>query len=438
MTNQKYYTATTKRVWLPKLHRFAHFKDRHAMKIGHPTRRFRLTGSYPAVSLPIDWTKNNTLSFPVYGNDQYGDCMYAAACHGDNTFTGNIGSESSFDLNTIVQDYLQLSGGDNGLNEGQIVGAWKQGLANNTAASIIDALELDPNDAPSMQAAIYFFGGILFMLDVPDAWYNSFTTGAIWDAPATGDASNGHGVWWNGVDNNGNYKLQTWGTYGWITPAGVADCDPTCFVVFSSRWFNPQGIAPNGLSYSQLAALWTQFGGNPLPASPQPASGEVVNITISIPTSLKPGNYTAVLADGPASGEPAGSEPGAHKVTGSSFADPADVATYERCKANGGSEEYCLSIGDNGIGAWGDNTKQGSGASCALSPEQMTATWGSVAAAYLQPVLITNPSNGRTVTALIKDRLPHRSPRIDMNPDTCAALALRPPVLAPVTWQVAS
>ena len=141
---------------------------------------------------------------------------------------------------------------------------------------------------------------------------------------------------------------------------------------------------------------------------------------------------------GPASLEPAGLEPAVHKVTGSSFADPADVATYERCKANGGSEEFCLSIGDNGIGFWGDNTKQGSGASCALSPELMAATWGSVAAAHLQPVLITNPHNGLTVTALIKDTLPHHSPRIDMNPDTCAALALRPPVLAPVTWQAVS
>ncbi|MBV9672099.1 MAG: N-acetylmuramoyl-L-alanine amidase [Verrucomicrobia bacterium] len=140
----------------------------------------------------------------------------------------------------------------------------------------------------------------------------------------------------------------------------------------------------------------------------------------------------------PASLAPSVSESVVHNVTGSSFADLADVATYERCKANGGSEEYCLGIGDNGIGYWGDDTKHGSGASCALSPEWMVATWGNVAAAHLQPVLISNPHNGQTVTALIKDTLPHYSPRIDMNPDTCAALALTPPVLAPVTWQAIS
>jgi hypothetical protein len=261
-TNQ--YVATTKRVWVPKLGFFAHFQDRQAMKVGRSTRDFKLAGSYPAVTLPIDWTKNNTLAFPIDGNNQYGDCLYAAACHGDNTFTGNSGAESTFDPSTIVTDYLQLSGGDNGLNEGQIVGAWQNGLANTPSANILGSLNLDPTNAAAMQAAIYFFGGVLFMLDIPETWYQTFETGSIWDAPATADQNNGHGVWWNGVNTSGYYKLQTWGTYGWITPAGVGVCDPSCFVVFSKRWFNAQGVAPNGMTFDQLAALWEQFGGQPV------------------------------------------------------------------------------------------------------------------------------------------------------------------------------
>jgi hypothetical protein len=238
------------------------------MKQGHPAQEFLPAGSYPPVNLPIDWTKNNTLAFPIDGNDTYSDCLYAAACHGDNTFTGNNGPESNFPLATIVQDYLQLSGGDNGLNEGQIVGAWQQGVASTASARILAALNLDPTNAAAVQAAIYFFGGIFFMLAVPDTWLNSFQTGAVWDAPAVPDPSKGHAVWWNGVAVSGNYKLQTWGTYGWITPAGVAVCDPSCFVVFSPRWFNAQGIAPNGMTYNQLLALWAQFGGGQIPSPP--------------------------------------------------------------------------------------------------------------------------------------------------------------------------
>jgi hypothetical protein len=257
---------------LPRLGFSVKFQDRQPMKQGHPAQAFQLPAAFPPIQLPVDWTKNNTLAFPLDGNDQYGDCMYAAACHADQTFTGNSGTESSFNVNTIIQDYLQLSPADSGLNEGQIIGAWSQGLANTPAANISTHLNIDPTNAAAAQAAIYLFGGIQFMLAVPDTWYNSFATGAVWDAPATPDPTKGHAVWWNGVAANGNYKFQTWGTYGWITPAGVAVCDPSAFVVFSQRWFNAQNVAPNGLTYNQLWALWQQF------AAAQPPT----NVTVTV------------------------------------------------------------------------------------------------------------------------------------------------------------
>jgi hypothetical protein len=59
--------------------------------------------------------------------------------------------------------------------------------------------------------------------------------------------------------------------YRKLTPAGLKVCDPSGFVVFSLRWFNAAGYAPNGLHYDQLAAMWTAAGGKALPASPFPA-----------------------------------------------------------------------------------------------------------------------------------------------------------------------
>lgn len=40
-------------------------------------------------------------------------------------------------------------------------------------------------------------------------------------------------------------------------------------------------------------------------------------------------------------------------VKASSFADPADVAAFRQCKANGGGDVACFAKGDNGRGAWG-------------------------------------------------------------------------------------
>jgi hypothetical protein len=260
-------TATCKRVHLPKLGHFAHFHDRHMMKRGHPKRTFSIPAGWPTPSLPIDYAK--ALTFPMYGNDRLGDCMYAAAAHGDNTFTGNTGAESTFDEATLERDYERLSGGDNGLDEGTLIEGWKAGIAGLSAANILDTLDIDTTDPATMRAAIYLFGGVLFMLDVPDPWCNT-ADGEFWDVPATADQNNGHGTFINGVDASGNYHLLTWGGYRKLTPAGLQACDPSGFVVFSLRWFNAQGYAPNGLHYTQLAAMWTAAGGKPLPASSFP------------------------------------------------------------------------------------------------------------------------------------------------------------------------
>ena len=283
----RYTASPSTRIWVDSLDRFVTFIPRTRFPAREvPQAAFLMP--MPPTKLPVDWTKGNALSFPYDGNDQYGDCMYAAACHGDNTWTGNVGAEYVFDTKAIIKSYLKLSGGDNGLDEGMILGEWKKGLASTSSACIFDSVDVDPNNANQMQAATYLFGGVQFQLSVPDKWINSFKTGATWDAPASPDPKNGHGIHFNGVDSHGHYKLQTWGTYGWITPAGVAACDPSAFVVASLRWFNSAGYAPNGLHYTQLAPLWVQLGGSPWPASPFPAPAPTPTPTPPEPTPIPP------------------------------------------------------------------------------------------------------------------------------------------------------
>lgn len=125
-------------------------------------------------------------------------------------------------------------------------------------------------------------------------------------------------------------------------------------------------------------------------------------------------------------------------VTASSFADPSDVRRYRAAKARGASEQEALSVGDNAIGCWGDDTSMGSGPSCALPPEVMIQNWGSVSGARYQQVLVTK--DNKSVVCVIKDRMPHledihNSARIDLNPDAVMALGMEPPMLATVIWQ---
>jgi hypothetical protein len=121
-----------------------------------------------------------------------------------------------------------------------------------------------------------------------------------------------------------------------------------------------------------------------------------------------------------------------HIATATSFADPKDVAAFRACKEQGKSDQECLRIGDNGIGCWGDDTT-GATPCCALSPEAMQAKWGSIAAAKHKHVLVS--VGEKTVMCILKDRLPHHSTRIDLNPGACSKLGLKPPVKVEAVWK---
>ena len=125
---------------------------------------------------------------------------------------------------------------------------------------------------------------------------------------------------------------------------------------------------------------------------------------------------------------------GWHEVKASSFADPADVRAFKRCKENGGTDHACFKLGDNAVGAWGDDTSEGSGPSVALPPED----WQSFEDHRFKKVQVRYGE--KTVVALLKDTMPYKAnikngAGIDMNPDTCRALGLEPPVLVKASWR---
>lgn len=124
-----------------------------------------------------------------------------------------------------------------------------------------------------------------------------------------------------------------------------------------------------------------------------------------------------------------------HRVKASSFADPADVAAFRRCKAQGLSDKQCFRVGDNGVGKWGDDTT-GPVPMCALPPED----WQEFGeAARGKKVLVTG--NKASVVCELSDTMPHKAnvengAGVDLNEAACHALGMRPPMLLEgCTWQ---
>lgn len=124
-----------------------------------------------------------------------------------------------------------------------------------------------------------------------------------------------------------------------------------------------------------------------------------------------------------------------HTGIASSFADPADVEAFRKCKAQGRTDQDCFSVGDNAVGCFGDSTAEGSGPSFALPPEDWKP-FG--AAARFKRARITG--NGQTCIAELKDTMPHKAAItnnciIDLNPDTLAQLGWKPGDKYHVSWQ---
>jgi hypothetical protein len=127
-----------------------------------------------------------------------------------------------------------------------------------------------------------------------------------------------------------------------------------------------------------------------------------------------------------------------HAGKASSFADPADIAAFKRCKARGNSDIYCFGYGDNGIGCWGDDTTTLSEPIVAVPPDDMVQRFGSVADAKHAKLDLT--IGEKTVRCVVKDRMPWKrnitnGGVIDLAPGAQKAFGLKPPFMVDATWE---
>ncbi len=238
---------------------------------GMPWHLRGILGQLPTPPASFSWSRG--LTYPIFGNDQYGDCYYAAVAHASQTYTGNAGAECSFNLAALVARYKVLSGGDNGLGDMQIMPEWKAGIVGpNGPRKILAEMTVNPADDASTALAMWVFCGLILTVALPDTWVANPKPGDTWDK-GTPDQNNGHAIILTGKQGNGTYELQTWGFSPPInlTPAGLKSADPELIVAFSLDMFNAAGVAPCGLTYAQCATVWQMCGGGSLPPSPFPA-----------------------------------------------------------------------------------------------------------------------------------------------------------------------
>jgi hypothetical protein len=276
MTTSK-KTSSSKKKWAESHGTWVHFVHRDKMRRTSEKKALSPRASHvapvPATTLPVDCTGDASVSCPMDANDTLGICGPAMCAHVDNIRTYGQGkpgfAEDAVNLDALIAQYEQVSGGDNGTTEDMLVGSggiWMTGgpgLADDPAAVVADHMDFDVTNTALTQYFIDQFYAVNMAWSVPDAFLNSFSQGASFLSPMTPDPENGHFTPLADVDASGNYRLWTWGAWCWVSPSFIASVDPESFVTFSALQFNKStGYDSHGRHVSDQAAAWMAMGGS--------------------------------------------------------------------------------------------------------------------------------------------------------------------------------
>lgn len=232
----------------------------------HPRLRLETYLNVPATPSEIDWCSKVT-NWPIYYNDQLGDCTCACVGHQIQGWTAYAGSElvvpdesvlglyeamgyvpgdSSTDNGAVIQDvlkYMVSTGIPGGANAGQ----QKYSLF----AEISDL-----SNMATVSQALYLFGSVYLGINVPQSAEDQFQAGQPWSNTGDQNILGGHAIPLQKRDSDGNLTIITWGTTQVMEQSFWDAYVEEAWVVLTPQWLSSKGDSPDGLD---LATMQSDF-----------------------------------------------------------------------------------------------------------------------------------------------------------------------------------
>jgi hypothetical protein len=254
--------------------------DKRTLKFGK-----YLTAALP--SPPATVTYYTAVStWPMMGNDTYGDCTCAAAGHLVEQWTQQAdGTPEIIPDADILAAYNVVDGGvDQGADMLTVLQYWQNtGIPTTTTPDKIGAYaSVTVSNQTEVQDAVAIFGGCYIGLALPDYAVNPPDGNLLdvdWTAvPAGGfaanppDPDNGHCVPIVGYDANNVYVI-TWGTVKAMSWAFFYAYADEAYAILSPDWLSAQGTSIEGFNMAQLQADLAAIGSAPpvvTPPAPTP------------------------------------------------------------------------------------------------------------------------------------------------------------------------
>lgn len=214
----------------------------------------------PAIKPSLDYSKK-VAAWPMFANDKYGDCTYAAMAHMVQLFGALEGKTFGFKESTVVNAYLKMSPNDQGCQMLDVLNYWrKTGLSRRKAFAF---MQMDPDNLDHLKLGLQLFGGVYVGLNLPVSAQDQ--VGKIWDVSAGGlkgkskpGSWGGHAVNLVAYDAHGVIFI-TWGIKQRATWAFVKAYMDEAYAVLSLDW--KSAPKSSGIDYAMLQTLLASLRG---------------------------------------------------------------------------------------------------------------------------------------------------------------------------------
>jgi hypothetical protein len=141
----------------------------------------------------------------MLGNDQYGDCAEAGACHQTMLWTAEgLGTAAPFDDAAALSNYSAITGfdpsnpvSDQGTAISDLAGYWKShGIvdSNGDAHKVVAVVDLNPGDLRELWTASYLFQAVGLGFAIPNSAMQQTQDGKPWSVVAGATIEGGHYV----------------------------------------------------------------------------------------------------------------------------------------------------------------------------------------------------------------------------------------------------
>lgn len=216
-------------------------------------------------------------SFPMYLNDNEGDCTIAGGGHiieaesaYGQGFTQKVTDSDVQTAYVAVSGYNPKTGAnDNGAVMQDVLSYWrKTGIGGH---KILAFAQVDHKNQAALRSAMNTFGSLYIGINFPGSAMDQFNEGKPWDVVKGATLEGGHCIHGGAYQVGGNWKVVTWGAVQEMTQAFWDKYVEEAWIVVTPEWLNANGDSPTGLNLYALGEDLAALTGGENPFQPGPA-----------------------------------------------------------------------------------------------------------------------------------------------------------------------